>query len=168
MDMDALLSGSATLIPVEWDRVARRFGGLLVGGCLRDTLFGRPVKDVDIFVPGLTAAECKEESEYHDGNRLVREFSEGGWDYQIVKHRYSDDPFEVLDSFDIGLCRIAYRNGLLLLHPDFIGDMQNKRLTVRRKTRSYEKHLARLAEKYPDYEVVDLSDDDSFYSALEK
>ncbi len=47
------------MLPIQWQKVADREGGLLVGGCLRDTLLGRPVKDVDIFVPGLTRRSAK-------------------------------------------------------------------------------------------------------------
>ncbi len=93
----------------------------------------------------------------------MREFHENGWDYQIVKHRYAgNDPFDIISHFDIGLCRIAYRDGLRLLHPDFVIDMQTKRLTVHLKTRSHEKHLARLVEKYPDYTVVDEANEFEF------
>lgn len=120
--------------PLEWRLRARVYRGVIAGGCLRDLYLGRPIKDVDIFVAAPDMRARKEGI------------------FEIIDKPFRDAN-DLIESFDIGLCQIAYDlEAGYITSPTFWRDVEDKTLTVFSK---HLKHLGRLAEKYPDYRIID-------------
>lgn len=138
-------------IPPLWLEQAKRWpDGVIAGGCLRDLILNKPVNDVDIFVPGLTAEESEGVDEYAMGFVVINTL-ENGIKFQIIKHRFQDI-FDVLDHFDTGICKVAYP-GYWLLTADFQKDVNNKTITVYRENWRHEPHLEKLKAKFPDFKI---------------
>lgn len=147
--------------PKEWLEFASKCPkGVIAGGCLRDWIIGASINDVDIFVPGLTAEEAEGIDEYAMGFRVTNVI-EHQIKYQIIKHRFQNGIEEVLDHFDIGICKIAYP-GYYLLHEHFIEDYQHKILTVHLRNWRHEPHLEKLREKFPHWEVINKIPEELF------
>lgn len=137
-------------IPNQWIDMARRHHGIIAGGCLRDTILGKPMKDVDIFVEGLIQAE--DANAYMNGYK-VENLTYGGFDYQICKHRFGSD---FMSTFDLGICKVSYDpvEGYVFSQ-DFVQDIAKRTITVLRTDMpNHEEHLARVVAKYPDFTIV--------------
>ncbi len=148
---------------------------IVAGGCLRDAILGKPVKDYDIFIPRWTgdlptdAADGISSDEWK-----ARKEKYGSLDAIYVKtEKYADQTFDliyvypdqtaeqdftqwVLDRFDFNICKVAYHQTTgLEVDGDFWIDVLAKRLTLARGSRDWENHAERLKAKFPDYEFVD-------------
>lgn len=140
-------------IPTVWlEQAAKYLGAIIAGGCLRDLLLNKPINDIDIFLPGLTAEEVEGVDEYAMGF-MVTDVINKGVKYQIIKHRFQDI-HDVLEHFDTGICKVAYP-GYWLLTDDFQKDVKNKTITVYLKNWRHKPHLDKLKEKFPDYTILD-------------
>lgn len=163
-------------IPDAWIAMAKKYNGIIAGGCLRDLLLQRPIKDVDIFVAGLMQENVK----YADGFAVDDVFDAEGTQYQIICHRFGSIE-GIIENFDIGLCKLwcepappapQFNPYVVRLHPDFVRDMVNKTITALRDNgTNHAEHLRRVMQKYPDYRLVPLTNifDDPFaidYSAI--
>lgn len=155
------------------------------GGFIRDSLLGRPVKDIDVFVrdigaPGLRArrimaehGRCKltqAQSEYIGHGRVsgVFHMEEGPaglpTDLILSDGYWDGDGRGLITAFDFGICQVAVAlclQGPLLTYTDaFLKDRTNETITVYRDesdTRTPAR-LARLLQKYPGWRVIPYSD----------
>lgn len=150
------------IIPQKWLDVARKHKGIIAGGCLRDLVLGNmPPKDVDIWVEGLVQADVPPEAteEYIAGMFTVANVTQDGITYQIIRHN-KGTMRQLVDGFDIGLCKLGYDPDLWFanpwyIHQDFVEDAVNHTLTIYRDdTPLHEKHLASVSAKYPDYKII--------------
>ena len=172
-------------IPREWREVLTqlKIGGFpeacIVGGALRDLTFGKPIKDVDIFV---TARDGMEEeiddalgvttsvivgqasAEYMNeglaGVAGIYAFTLLGTEYQVIalatQVPVGEFAMLAMDRVDFGLCRIAYDGNATLYAPEFVEDAKAKVFKVRRSenVQQYARTVARyerLVEKYPGF-----------------
>lgn len=137
----------------------------VAGGFLRDEVLGVPYRDIDIAVPydchdlvglGFTylSAEMDDKDYQHDKIKAV--WSRGEWN--VIEYADNTDTTAMNTYIDIGLCKISWNfHEGLVMHPGFIKDMMDQTLTVYRTgwgEEGVEKHLARLKEKFPSYNVV--------------
>ena len=147
----------------------------IAGGFLRDHLFDRPVKDVDVYVYKWTASPSEVEMmEMRRKSKIFIKSSEYAYSnipgiknvYTIKNTRINlivgskEILKEVVRKFDIGLCRIAYnvKADELIKFAAFEWDRDHKTLTYYSHldpTKSGE-HLERVAKKYPDYKIVEV------------
>jgi hypothetical protein len=157
----------------------------IAGGALRDLDQGRPVKDVDIFVPhsektrprlevviqalGLDPIDLDEVK--HDStarstaSKLATQLSTAshfnffyeGWRFEITQKLESFDHRSIIESFDIGLCMISLDGDKIYRSPEYKTDAANKTLTVVRATGGGElRHAERLRRKYSKWRIVPL------------
>lgn len=196
MNIDDLLYSPITatksklILPESWVKVVSAIQSYddgwkyatLAGGALRDLDLGRPIKDVDIFVP---YDECM--GEYlvhamkiadiaitnltevpHDNNAASGcvntashfLFEHDGWKFEISQ-RFENfhDYRHVLDTFDLGLCMICLDGGSKVHRSwAYDEDVKNQTITVIRQTGGREvEHAQRLLKKYPSWSIVPLN-----------
>jgi hypothetical protein len=127
---------------------------LLAGGALRDEDNGRPVKDLDVFIPvkdngqfhyvvsqltthwGEPAEEYQEEETYRAWNHKVTGVA--GWDQphfptpiQVVGFDIPEFTLhDLVASFDIGLCQIVSSGLFTWRSPAYTADVRDHRITV--------------------------------------
>lgn len=166
----------------QFDRILevirREFPGsrpVIGGGALRDSILGKPIKDVDVFLrakdhnytldSGLTKRiRCSPQTLAYG-----RADMHGAWDFYQHLEGYPVQlilaDFENLEdlahTFDTGLSRVTYDGEQLYVSPEFAQDVADKAFRVRRADNPYElertlKRIKRHQEKYPDY-VLDES-----------
>lgn len=131
---------------------------IIAGGYLRDTILGKPIKDIDVFstthigsidfISHYTKIEpCKR----YEGSNILDVYQ-----HKVTRINYIQvntlDGF--LNNFDIGLCRIYYNISadFLRTSQDFEQDVRNKTITLLKP--SHGDHLERVCAKYPDYKVI--------------
>lgn len=177
------------ILPPSWMRVLtdiRQQAGwmcsTIAGGALRDIDNGRPVKDVDIFVPYLGSNETsllalqravsdapimEIEHSSHNTSQVGVDgishfhFEVDGWKFEVSQKTDQFDYKTLLDSFDIGICMISLDPGILSYSvyrtPEYVLDKSNQEIRVVRKTGGREMdHAARLKRKYKDWYIVPL------------
>lgn len=153
---------------------------ILAGGAVRDVILDKPIGDIDIFF--FSALEFQTAKRHFNGARGIvqtkvsndESYGERDWE----SHKYSDvstgveyniiynpkvgNTAQLLDTFDVGLCKIYFDiDKGVYKHPHFIEDMVNKTLTFRPNTGakateagiSVVWHIPKLIKKFPDYEV---------------
>jgi hypothetical protein len=115
-------------IPREWENLRRKVASeagrhaIIAGGAIRDHILGLPVKVIDIFVLGMSAQAAKqifgadiieyagvEEAKYRTGDGLR---------VDLTFSRY-DNVHEVLEHFDLGICRVAWDGWDYVVTDDF-------------------------------------------------
>lgn len=173
-------------IPQPWLDVLRRLhdGGhpeaFIGGGALRDLDNGKPVKDVDIFLRHIdrdtlnkllpemmlaqpTTGNADEYEEHFSEIESVYEGTpaDGGAPYNIIVcDGPCDSPYQYmmhhLHRFDLGICRIGYRYGLVML-PDYTKDKADRTITIVNNVRP-EASMARAVRirerAYRDWRIV--------------
>lgn len=140
------------------------------GGCLRDMLFEKEVKDIDVFyskgqwekstwqnfakfeqLPLKPGIEEYEESKFTVTNNLKTHLI----DLPIQLIKVEDNPYKHIDFFPINICRVAFgcvqQNGypILQLPPDVLEDYFDKKCYYDSDTSP--NYLARIKEKYNDW-----------------
>lgn len=153
---------------------------LVAGGCLRDTLLGRPVNDVDIFVPygkerlaalaieGTHPVLTKSIPEpYFTFNSDVRSVdyyagSDGELPINIIGvSEGTCTPWQQLERFDFGICRVAFDGERLWKDLSFDRDARDRTFTLMVSQtddqRDYSmQRYERLLKKYPTWRFVDF------------
>src|SRR5437899_726457 len=128
-------------IPPEWENLRRKVASqagrhaIIAGGAIRDHILGLPVKDIDIFVLGMDAQSAKqifgadiieyagvEEAKHHYRTR-------DGLAVDLVFSRY-DNVQEVLEHFDLGICRVGWDGWDYVITDDFEFDRRNAKITT--------------------------------------
>lgn len=152
---------------------------IVAGGCLRDTINGKPVNDIDIFVPqsrGHVAREVISEGRrltkvipepYLTFNNAVSDvrYYEGNGELPVNIISVTDDtctPEQQLDRFDFGICRVAYDGVRLWKDLTFDRDQREHTFTLlvaqTKEQRKYSlERFKRLQEKYPGWKMVACS-----------
>ena len=151
----------------------------IAGGALRDMDNGRPVKDVDIFVPHLGSNETallaiqkavpyahimEIEHNVHNTSQVGAagishfHFEVDGWKFEISQVTESFDHLSLLSRFDIGICMVSLdKNGAIARTPVYSLDKAQKLIRVVRATGGRElEHAERIKRKYQDWKVVPL------------
>jgi hypothetical protein len=128
-------------IPREWEnlrlKVASEAGrhAIIAGGAIRDHILGLPVEDIDIFVLGMSAESAKEIFgadiiEYAGVEEAKHQHrSQNGLTVDLVFPRYNNVQ-QVLEHFDLGICRVAWDGWDYVLSDDFEFDCHNLKLTT--------------------------------------
>ena len=128
-------------IPPEWENLRRKVASqagrhaIIAGGAIRDHILGLPVKDIDIFVLGMSAESAKEIFgadiiEYAGVAEAKHQYrTQDGLIADLVFSRY-DNIQEVLEHFDLGICRVAWDGWDYVLTDDFEFDRYNLKLTT--------------------------------------
>lgn len=180
-------------MPAEIKKVYRDMSAIapciIAGGAVRDTLLGRAVKDIDVFMDSayktvfmnsVSAQYWKRLGRSHTEYKLanvvdeVYETSFGyQWPVQVIF--CSIDPEEyVTRYFDLGICKAWYDGTRIHCHKDFIKDVNNKTIamclddkTLRRAypntayaIKHIKAHANRIHAKYPSHAVVVPESDD--------
>jgi hypothetical protein len=166
-------------IPEEWKTALKEIqsefpGATIVGGALQDLVLGKPIADVDIFIPHhgwsteeitqllmgiFPVDEAEVNGKYFDPEELEQyqlNMSEvfGVWNIQFrnltvqvitLKVDWEDmDLVYLTERCDFGICRIAFDGELLFLHEHFEYDVMNSQFTLRRNTHP-NSHITRYA-----------------------
>ena len=107
---------------------------VIAGGAIRDLILGLPVKDIDIFVLGMTAQAAREIFnaqivEYAGVEEAKHQYrTNGGLTGDLVFSQY-DNVRDVLAHFDLGVCRVAW-DGDFIVTDDFEADRQAGKITT--------------------------------------
>ena len=128
-------------IPPEWENLRRKVASqagrhaIIAGGAIRDHILGLPVKDIDIFVLGMSAESAKEIFgadiiEYAGVEEAKHQYrSQNGLMVDLVFSRY-DNVQEVLEHFDLGICGAGWDGWDYVLTDDFESDRRNLTITT--------------------------------------
>lgn len=173
MTIEHLPTLSGHPMPPIWADVLRKVQSvfptaIIAGGALRDLDHDRPIKDVDIFVPGPALREIL--TLFPDAvttipgddkaSRLARGAFEpvfyanhvttiDGWRFEIS---VTDKPLHLwFDYCDIGLCKIIYNGVSVEKHEDYIRDSAGGNVTVYGDIEFCRKHVERIMTKYPNF-----------------
>lgn len=131
---------------------------ILGGGCVRDALLGRPVRDYDIYIQHSDAQDLGLEFQYMEStyeeytHQYICARGEPAEDIDLIV--ISDDiPFKyIIDGFNFGVCQASYSvTDGLYTSMKFITDAMISQITLTRSDwgllGSFH-HLARLQQKY--------------------
>jgi hypothetical protein len=178
---------SSLMIPEPWLRVLHLVqdqpawkGSVLAGGALRDLDNGRPVKDVDIFVPFLDNESALKKLEdvcsrlpekplvdpvEHNSvhcskpgqpgiNHFI--FVHDGWKFEISQRTEQFDYKSLMCEFDVGLCMIALTPSDEIFRNDaYKKDKANHTLTIVNQTGGREMdHAERILRKYAGWTII--------------
>lgn len=170
------------LIPGEWTKTLLAIQALgtpavIGGGALRDLDNGRPIKDVDVFVPCKTDTDVQvwhaklsaifscdpidSEAWYPLGeaNEVVGFFTfraSGLYPFQFIGVQW--DVAKIIDRFDFGICKLSYDGQTVTIHPDYLADKEAKvfRLRRPRDDQQLRASVIRYARLYAKYEGWDF------------
>lgn len=171
-------------IPQEWQDVLKEVqavfpSAVIAGGALRDLMHGRPIKDVDIFIPvskdyigSLDAAyeamwdafagediTLDEQTQYG-----VRTLEDKDRDLYAIFKLVKRDKYDLIlctpeaariETFDINICQITYDGQHIRTTGAFAHGFLTKTLKVMNVNRTdrNKARLERIQQKYPDYTV---------------
>lgn len=144
---------------------------VLAGGYLRDTMLGRPPKDIDVMVKAvdfdkytpeqLSALGVVSSMDLSYTQSEVREIAEfdnehGNLPVQIVVLDLDLEPVERALKVDFGLCQIMHDGWMFAYSDLFVADISARTFTLARCETSAEfersmRRFERLKEKYPDF-----------------
>ena len=128
-------------IPPEWENSRRRVASqagrhaIIAGGAIRDHILGLPVKDIDIFVLGMDAQSAEQIFgadiiEYAGVEEAKHQYrTQDGLTVDLVFSRY-DNVQEVLEHFDLGICRAGWDGWDYVVTDDFEFDCRNLKITT--------------------------------------
>lgn len=147
-------------------------GAVIAGGYLRDTLIGKPTRDMDVFTETepteaqlvalealLTSedtfyeADLIEENEEYDvpeadtrESRIVKLFKADGMDVIVTNNLAAH-----LREFPDNISKVSYADGVLTMTDEFVNGHTQKRIVYREA--AGEMRLLKLIAKFPDYSV---------------
>jgi len=170
-------------IPGKWKEILSKVqtispDAIIAGGALRDLDNGKPIKDLDIFVP-LTADfslgsfynifgvreidESSNAEEYQNNEEVWGVYVYNLPDFDIPVNIIVCTPNEnfvnhQLERFDIGICKIAYNGKEVIRHHWYNIDKEAKSLCIYNTLwlDSSLKRLNRLGEKYQGWGQLNL------------
>jgi Poly A polymerase head domain len=128
-------------IPLEWETLRRKVASqagrhaIIAGGAIRDHILGLPAKDIDIFVLGMSAQAAKQIFgadiiEYAGVEEATHQYrTRDGLTVDLVFSRY-DNVQEVLENFDLGICRAGWDGWDYVVTDDFEFDRRNLTITT--------------------------------------
>lgn len=154
---------------------------VIAGGAMRDLTFGRAIKDIDVFI---SYEDDKRVSQFDVDNRsyIYKEFSgymnipdvgriysveqqnnnvnDINYNIEVISMDKGMSPFDRIDTFDFGICQIAFNGSEIYKTEHFKHDEQNKTVTLvycenqhewDRSTYRYERSLSK---KYSEFTAV--------------
>lgn len=168
-----LISGLS--IPDEWVRLLKQLQeqdptAVIAGGAIRDMYcLKKPVKDLDFFVK--VYAEFRQfrnappERDYQGAN----EFIDGVLYYpsalplpiNVVIGKGYESTYQLLETFDFGLCQIAFDGVRIIKTWAFDWDLRRYEMTMRLGARQHHRRETSLArfqrwqEKYPEFTLAE-------------
>jgi hypothetical protein len=128
-------------IPPEWENLRRKVASqagrhaIIGGGAIRDHILGLPVKDIDVFVLGMSAESARQIFgadiiEYAGVEEAKHQYrTQDGLMADLVFSRY-DNVGEVLEHFDLGICRVGWDGWDYVVTDDFEFDRRNAKITT--------------------------------------
>lgn len=145
------------------------------GGALRDSILGRPIKDVDVLLRAKDHEHLNSELTTYVRPPIIVQHGYGradmygcwnfkqqlcGYDVQLILADF-EDVYDLAHTFDIGLCRVTYDGTTLYVSDEFKQDAADKAFRIRRADNQYElerslRRVTRLQQKYPEFKL-DLS-----------
>lgn len=129
------------VIEPDWEK-----GPWIAGGAALRWYQGKPVRksDIDIFCRSPEQVEevierikswGRFEIRHDSKNALTIEYHRTGtwkkWTLQVIKHRFYNSPQEIIDAFDIGICRVVTDGGNWLLGPGTAQQIRRKELVFK-------------------------------------
>jgi hypothetical protein len=154
---------------------------VIAGGAPRDAYFGRPIKDIDVMVPGVTQSALhrltlalvgklktpENDDPSGDGSFEWLIERDGALPLNIIDTTYfdCDDPVDNIHDFDFALSRIGVTPNGVIFTPEFQADnaMNTCTFMIERGEReswrlaSSARRLVRLKAKYPLRRFVNVS-----------
>lgn len=166
-------------IPQLWVDVLRRVqqeypGAIIAGGSLRDLYYGRPVKDVDIFIP-TDPDDPWAEQVTKDPNWVVTKIKRPGYALPDNTDReiYEVEEIDILGTqfdfiycspesmdlltFDMSICQIAFDGTTWITTKAFDETARTKVITVEIQQHPQRKidRIARMTAKFPEFTIKD-------------
>lgn len=149
-----------------WRMILQRVEGYLpllnkaaiAGGCLRDTLLGKPVVDVDIFhegslenVDGFNALGFIQQDLLQHAGEYEQPIAI--WNGHLYGQRVQLIQVECLEDrlrkFSCSLSEVYYRDNLLQMSPEFIESVRTK--TIKFAGWCSDEYMAKMRAKFPEY-----------------
>jgi hypothetical protein len=143
-------------IPAAWENIrtivsvrAENGPAIIAGGAIRDHLLGISVNDLDVFILGIThekAAEIFNADIYcspYDGKMHAQHQHETIGHTDVFTEYQT--PREVLDDFDLGICKAAWEGTTFIIHDDFVRDVLRGIISV--SGAEFGDHRERLVQK---------------------
>jgi hypothetical protein len=157
---------------------------VVAGGCLRDAEHGKPIKDIDVFIPlrdwgdlrevvkritdelGVESSLPLDFTPYQEWNGEVigvHQIRKDGLNIELIALAISPDVFSwetCVSRMDMGLCQIAFTGTCVFCSQYYSEDAQAKRFSVHRDCLAYYSEEATLARfdrlslKYPEYPLI--------------
>lgn len=146
---------------------------LIAGGCLRDLILGKEVKDIDIFIPSSDLGAIKRELDkisYVRGLLMEDQEEYKGSSFILASIDYTgkgpplnlilvNDITTIPNNFDFGLNQISYRGDTIISTEAFNEDLQQQTFTLKwcenqERFDRCVRRFRRLWQKYPGYKLV--------------
>lgn len=126
----------------------------VAGGAIRDTIFDKPVADIDVFyvdeIPEFIQFELSvEEVGEPYGNTSFSVTHEGEYQHKKVQFIKVNGTFshELIDTFPCNISKVFVKNNTLWFISDFISSFDNKIIW---KVGADKKYKAKIKDKYPE------------------
>lgn len=155
--------------------VRKKFPGshpVIGGGALRDSILGRPIKDVDVLLRAKDHNSLDSDITSYVRPPIIVQHGYGradmhgcwnyreqicGYDVQLILADFND-VYDLAHTFDIGLCRVTYDGSTLYVTEEFRKDAEDKKFRIHRADNAYElarsqRRVERLQQKYPEYQL---------------
>jgi hypothetical protein len=125
--------------PPKWEKTryltaqkAHPYDVVIAGGAIRDHLLGIPAKDLDLFVLDISAEQANQRfgavlSDYGDAGNVHKIIN--GLSCDIIFLDCAATAQEVLNRFDLGICKAAWDGQSLLISGDFLRDARDRKIT---------------------------------------
>ena len=155
---------------------------IVAGGCVRDEIFGKPVKDIDVFVSYADVARWYTTDHIaHFENAIGRKVTKEDWStymdipdvdsvysvhsltkelpVQIIVMKKGLSPVQRIDQLDFGFCQVFANGKDVFATDEFYDDLRNKTITLVHCEHQHEfdrswVRLNRLMKKYPEFDYV--------------
>ena len=154
---------------VRWEFPGSR--PVIGGGALRDSILGRPIKDVDVFIRAQDYSTLDSEltrrinppimarmygrPDMHGAWNFIQNIE--GYEVQVILADFENKE-DLAHTFDIGLSRVTYDGEFLYVSDEFLQDAADKKFRIRRADNQYElerslRRVERHMEKYPEFSL---------------
>jgi hypothetical protein len=126
-------------LPQKWEKTryliaqkAHPHDVVIAGGAIRDHLLGIPAKDLDLFVLNIGAEEANQRfdavlSDYGDARNVHKIIN--GLSCDMIFLDCAKTAQDVLNRFDLGICKVAWDGQSFLISEDFLRDARDRKIT---------------------------------------